>query len=101
MTALINIVATKESDIIINGDFIQNCIRAMSWLKNKRSNVLYNFAKGLGTMREDESDSLLPVKRMPMGLIEHTSNFYISMVNTLMYAFDHDKLIISAAKTLS
>ena len=73
----------------------------MSWLiNNKRSNVLYKFAKGLGTMR-DESDSLLPVKRMPMGLIEHTSNFYISMVNTLMYVFDHDKLITSAAKTLS
>ena len=83
-------MATKESDITINGDFIQYCMKAMSWLKkNKRSNVIYNFAKGIGTMREDKSDSLLPVKRMPMGINEHTSNFFISMVATLMHAIHH------------
>ena len=41
-----------------------------------RSNVLYNLAKALGTMRDDQTDSLLPVKRMPMGLIEHCVNFF-------------------------
>ena len=86
VATLLQIMATKASDITISGDFIQYCMRAMSWLKkNKRSNVLYNFAKGLGTMREDKSDSLFPVKRMPMGLIEHTFNFFISMVTTLMF----------------
>ena len=35
VTTLLQIVATKESDITINGDFIQYCMRAMSWLKKK------------------------------------------------------------------
>ena len=44
-----------------------------------RSNVLYNLAKVLGTKREDNSDTLLPAKRMPMmGLIEHCVNFFCS-----------------------
>ena len=29
-------------------------------------------------MREDLSDSVLPAKRMPMGLIEHCVNFFCS-----------------------
>ena len=35
VTTLFQIVAAKESDITINGDFIQNRIKAMSWLKKK------------------------------------------------------------------
>ena len=36
-----------------------------------RSNVVYRLSMALGTKREDQTDSLLPSKRMPMGLIEH------------------------------
>lgn len=45
---------------------------------NKRSNVLYSLAKGLGTLRKDKKDSLFPVQRMPMGLVEYAANFYIA-----------------------
>lgn len=41
-----------------------------------RSNTLYLLARALGTLRSDGSDSLLPVKRMPMGLIEYTVAFF-------------------------
>ena len=43
-----------------------------------RSNVIYNLAKGLGMMRNDQSDSCFPAKRMPMGLIEYICNFFVS-----------------------
>ena len=61
------------------GDFLELAVAAMQHLKScGRANVLYNFAKAIGTMREDKSDSLLPAKRMPMGLIEHCVNFFTS-----------------------
>ena len=41
-----------------------------------RTNVIYNLSKALGTMRGDGSDSLLPARRMPMGLIEYTAAFF-------------------------
>ena len=48
----------------------------MEHLKScSRSNVIYNLAKALGKMRDDHSDSLLPTKRIPMGLVEHCVNF--------------------------
>ena len=43
---------------------------------NHRSNILYNMAKAIGTIREDGSDSSLPVKRMPMGLLEYIASFF-------------------------
>jgi len=57
--------------------FIQLAISGMNHLKEcGRSNVIYSLVKSLGTMRPDQSDSLLPAKRMPMGLIEHCVNFF-------------------------
>ena len=44
--------------------------------QQKRTNVIYKLAKAVGTMRADSSDSLLPVRRMPMGLIEYAVMFY-------------------------
>ena len=38
--------------------------------------MIYNLVKSLGTMRDDGLDSLLPAKRMPMGLIEYAVAFY-------------------------
>lgn len=65
-------------------------VSAMEHLEScGRSNVVYNLAKVLGRMRNDKSDSLLPAKRMPMGLIEHCVNFFSSSsireVRTCMY----------------
>jgi len=44
--------------------------------ENNRSNVLYKLAMVIGTMREDGSDSRLPVRKMPMGLVEYIGNFF-------------------------
>ena len=58
-------------------DFLVLTAKAMDYLKcNNRSNVLYKLAKGIGTMREDETDSRFPTKRMPMCLVEYAANFY-------------------------
>ena len=57
-------------------DFLKLALLAMEHLKScGRSNVIYNLAKALGTMRDDQTDSLLPAKGMPMGLVEHCVNF--------------------------
>ena len=41
-----------------------------------RTNVVYYLANSIATPREDGSDSRLPTKQMPMGLIEHIANFF-------------------------
>lgn len=69
----------KESTFLthIPDDFIKLSINGMSHLRKcGRSNVIYSLAKSLGTMRPDQTDSLLPARRMPMGLIEHCVNFF-------------------------
>ena len=50
-----------------------------------RSNVIYLLAKALGTMRPDQSDSLLPAKRMPMGLIEYSAKFFTASSTRQVY----------------
>ena len=65
--------------VVPDDDFMLLSVLAMIHLKScKRSNVLYKFAKCLGTMRGDGSDSLLPAKRIPMELIEHCMDFFSS-----------------------
>ena len=60
-------------------DFLSLAVSAMEHLRScERSNVVYKLVKVLGTMRDDQSDSLLPARRMPMGLIEHCVNFFSS-----------------------
>jgi len=58
-------------------NFIEYSVKGMYHLADcARSNVIYSLAKSLGTLRPDNSDSLLPAKRMPMGLIEYCVNFF-------------------------
>lgn len=65
------------SGISLPSDFLHLSMNAMQNLRAAgRSNTLYLLVKGLGTMRRDGSDSLLPVKRMPMGLIEYAVKFF-------------------------
>ena len=65
------------SGISLPDDFLQLSVSAMEHLKScSRSNILYGLAKTVGTMRPDQSDSLMPAKRMPMGLVEHVVNFF-------------------------
>lgn len=52
---------------------------AMARLKSSGcSNVVYNLAKGIATIKNGEAESLFPVGRMPMGLVEYTINFFIA-----------------------
>ena len=61
----------------VPNDFIILATKTMIHLKgSKRSNVLYNIAKGFGEMREDQSDSRFPTDRMPMGLLEYMAGFF-------------------------
>lgn len=65
------------SSLRVSSDFLSVMIHGMKYLnKCGRSNVIRSLVQVLGTMRPDDSDSLMPVKRMPMGLIEHCVNFF-------------------------
>ena len=67
----------KSTTLRSVSNFIQFVVNGMNHLKQcSRSNVIYLLAKSLGTIRPDGSDSLLPAKRMPMGLIEYCVNFF-------------------------
>ena len=80
----------KVCEYPVETDFLQLAFSAMQHLKkNGRSNLVYQLCKCVGTMRSDGSDSLLPVKRMPTGLIEYVLNFYsaqtVTKVSVCMY----------------
>lgn len=66
-------------------DFLELASSAMVRLKaSNRSNVVYNIAKGIGTSRMNEEESLFPVGRMPMGLVEYTANFFVAEDSNLV-----------------
>ena len=60
-------------------DFLRLAAAGMQTLHTSgRSNTLYLLAKAVGTMRADNTDTLLPVRRMPMGLVEYVAAFFTS-----------------------
>ena len=60
-------------------DFLCLAANAMVQLsEGGRTNVLYNLAKRIGTMRPGTKVSRFPVMRMPMGLVEYTAHFFCS-----------------------
>ena len=63
----------------VPNDFLHLAASAMLQLANNgRTNVLCDLAKGIGTLRQDEEDTRFPVKRMPIGLVEYTAQFFAS-----------------------
>ena len=53
-------------------DFLQLLVEGMEQLHVAgRTNVIYLLAKALDTLRPDSSESLLPTRRMPMGMLEY------------------------------
>ena len=61
----------------VKSDFLPLIIDSMKYLRKcNRTNVIYTLARVVGTPRPDGTDSLLPVKRMPFGLLEYTINFF-------------------------
>ena len=72
-------VCEKELGLKIPKDFLVLASSAMVRLSEKnRSNILYNLAKGISTMRADGLDSRFPTQRMPMGLMEYTASFFVA-----------------------
>lgn len=72
-------VCEKKRGVKVPEDFLVLASSAIHRLSEKgRSNILYSLAKGIGTMREDGSDSRFPTQRMPMGLVEYTANFFVA-----------------------
>ncbi len=70
---------SQVSNIPVQSDFLELANNAMCHLKdNNRSNIIYLLAKCVGTKRSNGLNSLLPVKRMPMELIEYVVNFFTS-----------------------
>jgi len=74
----------KSAGIVeLPSDFLELAVVGMKYLQDcNHTNVIYRFAKVIGTMRDDKSDSLLPVKRMPIGLIEYSVNFSMLKILT-------------------
>ena len=77
LSLLFSRVLQKCSTPTIPPDFLVLVSDGMQRLHaSKRSNVIYLLAKALGTLRSDGSESLMPVNKMPMGLLEYTVNFF-------------------------
>ena len=74
--------ALSAFGLVIPDDFLVLAAKAMSQLKDSgRTNVVYNLSKGLGTSRQGKKESRFPSNRMPMGLVEHTVNFFVTEAN--------------------
>ena len=70
-------VSATDYGVVIPNDYLLLSVMGMKHLESTgRGNVLYELAKGLGTMRPDGSDSYFPTSRMPMGLLEYMVNFF-------------------------
>ena len=77
LSLLFSRVLQKCSTPTIPPDFLVLVSDGMQRLHaSKWSNVIYLLAKALGTLRSDGSESLMPVNKMPMGLLEYTVNFF-------------------------
>lgn len=66
-------------DLKVPEDYLRLSVFAMKHLEaHGKLNVLYELARGLGTMRTDCSDSCFPIKRMPFGMVEYMAAFFNS-----------------------
>lgn len=77
VTVLFRKFALTHYQVDVNDDFLSLALRSFQHLKScGRSNVLYGLARAIGRSRPDGTDSRLPAKRMPMGLLEYLVNFF-------------------------
>ena len=77
LSKLFSVYASTKINLFVPDDCIILAAKAMVQLESSnQSNVIYNLAKTIGTIREDKSDSRLSTKQMPMGLIEYIANLF-------------------------
>ena len=55
--------------------------------KNSKSNVLYKFAKCLADSRPGSDEPLMPITKMPFGLIEYQIDFFYNSGQVSSYCF--------------
>ena len=79
LVRLFQSLALQQHGLYVPSDYLTLSLQGMQHPKScGRENVLYNLAQGLGTFREDASDSRFPAQRMPMGLLQYMVDFYNS-----------------------
>ena len=77
MLEVLSLLFSKVSRQNVPSDFLSLATSGIRNLSDAgRSNSIYLLAKDLRTKRSDGADTLLPVKRMPMGLIDYTIAFF-------------------------
>ena len=60
-------------------DFLELCCKSFKVLRdNKKDNILYHLAKGLGLQREDGTVPRLPIHRMPFGMLSYNIRYFSS-----------------------
>ena len=88
----------KSLQLDVPVDFLAYAGTAIARLKESgRANVVYNLVKGIGKDRQDSSDARFPVSRMPMGLIEYATNFYVAENINQVSVTSHILLYMHAA----
>ena len=77
LSGLFTSYLSVASSVSVPDDFLNHAAAAIVCLrKSGRTNVIYNLAKGIGTLRADKTDSRFPIKQMPMGLVEYIAQFF-------------------------
>ena len=72
---------SATSSVLVPDDFLCHAAAAIVQLhQGGRTNVLYNLAKGMGTLRPDKTDSRFPIKQMPMSLVEYVAEFLLLII---------------------
>ena len=66
-------------DVNMPNDYLPLSVCAIKNLRTRgKLNVLYELARGFGTMRSDQSDTCFPMTRMPFGMLEYMATFFNS-----------------------
>ena len=88
-------ILKDEYRLNVPQDYFELSVQAMLHLKQcNRSNILYSLAKGLGTLRSDDSDSKFPAKQMPAGLLQYMVEFFAAdNLSQVMWYFDSKQLL--------
>ena len=70
-------IANDQYNLSVPKDTVELLLRAMVHLEEKgKPNLIYRLCQGLGCLRPDGSDSLIPTSRMPYGLLQYIIEFF-------------------------
>ena len=72
---------SATSSVLVPDNLLCHAAAAIVQLhQGGRTNIIYNLAKGIGTLRPDKMDSRFPIKQMPMGLVEYVAEFLLLII---------------------